>query len=90
MLKNSERIQVDEGILNSIEGMLSKRSIAYQTQWILKKYFVSKCDGDKCRLFFIIDIVRKTLGIKMTNSGPSFHIAKILVDAFGKIGKKTR
>ena len=44
-------IQVDEGLLNSMEGTLSNHSIAYQTQQILNKYFVSKCDGDKCRLF---------------------------------------
>ena len=38
-----------------------------------------------------MNIVRKNLGIKMVrNSGPSSHIVKILVDAFGKIGKKTR
>ena len=47
-----KRIQVDER-LNSIEGTLSKRSIAYQTQQILNKYFDSKCDGDKCKLFFV-------------------------------------
>ena len=46
-----KHIQVDEGLLNSIEAMLSKRSIDYQTQQILNKYFVSKCDGDKSRLF---------------------------------------
>ena len=27
-----KHIQVDEGLLNSIEGTLSKRSITYQTQ----------------------------------------------------------
>ena len=47
-----KRMQVDEGLLNSIEGTLSKHSIYYQTQQILNKYFVSKCDGDKCRLFY--------------------------------------
>jgi hypothetical protein len=30
--RTPKRIQVDEGLLNSIEGTLSKRSIAYQTQ----------------------------------------------------------
>ena len=75
--------------------MLSKCSIAYQTQHILNKYFVSKCDGDKCRLFLSLlkyrgmNIVRKLLGIKMINtSGPSSHIVKILVDAFGKMLEK--
>ena len=38
-----------------------------------------------------MNIVRKHLGIEMIkNSGPSSHIVKILVDAFGKIGKNTR
>ena len=38
-----------------------------------------------------MNIVRKKLGIKMVkNYGPSSHIVKSLVDAFGKIGKKTR
>ena len=44
-------IQVDEILLNYIEGTLSKHSIAYQSQQILDKYFDSKSDGDKCRLF---------------------------------------
>src|SRR5713101_9724955 len=77
--------------------MLSKRGIAYQTQQTINKYFVSKCDGDKCRLFLSLlksrgmNIVRKSLGIKMIKtSGPSSHIVKSLVDAFGKIGKNTR
>ena len=35
------RIQADEGLLNSIEGTLSKRSIDYQNHQILKEYFVS-------------------------------------------------
>ena len=90
-------IQVDESLLNSIEGTLSKRSIAYQTQQILDKYFDSKSDGDKCRLFLSLlksrsmNIVRKKLGLKMVkNFGPGSHIVKSLVDAFGKIGKKTR
>ena len=66
--RNPKSIQVDEGLLNSIEGTLSKRSIAYQTLQILNKYFVSKCDGDKCRLFLSLlksrgmNIVRKSLG----------------------------
>ena len=95
--RTPKRIQVDEGLLNSIEGTLSKRSIAYQTQQILNKYFEEKCDGDKCRLFLSLlksrsmNIVRKSLGIKMIKpSGPSSHIVKSLVDAFGKIGKNTR
>ena len=37
--RNPKRIQVDEILLNSIEGTLSKCSIAYQTQQILNKYF---------------------------------------------------
>ena len=38
-----------------------------------------------------MNIVRKKLGIKMVkNYGPISHIVKRLVDAFGKIGKKTR
>ena len=38
-----------------------------------------------------MNIVRKSLGIKMINtSGPSSHIIKSLVYAFGKIGKNTR
>ena len=83
--------QIDESILNSIKGTLSNRSIAYQTQEILNKYFISKCDGDKCRLFLSflksrgMNIVRKLLGIKMIkHSGPSSHIVKILVDALVK------
>ena len=79
------------------KSTLSKCSIAYQTQQILNKYFDSKCDGDKCRLFLSLlkyrgmNIVRKSLGIKMIKaSGPSSHIVKSLVDAFGKIGKNTR
>ena len=95
--RTPKRIQVDESLLNSIEGTLSKCSISYQTQKILDKYFDSKSDGDKCKLFLSLlksrsmNIVRKNLGIKMVkNSGPSSHIVKSLVDAFGKIGKKTR
>ena len=49
--RTPKHIQVDEGLLNSIEGTLSKHSILYQTQQILNKYFVYKCDGDKCKLF---------------------------------------
>ena len=38
-----------------------------------------------------MNIVRKSLGIKMIKAfGPSSRIVKILVDAFGKIGKNTR
>ena len=92
-----KHIQVDEGLLNSSEVTLTIRSIAYQTQQTLNKYFVSKCDGDKCRLFLSLlksrgmNIVRKSLGIKMIKPyGPSSHIVKSLVDAFGKIGKNTR
>ena len=37
-----------------------------------------------------MNIARKSLGIKMIKtSRPSSHIVKILVDAFGKIGKNT-
>ena len=38
--RNLKRIQVDEGLLNSIEGTLSKRSIAYQTQQILDNILI--------------------------------------------------
>ena len=37
-----------------------------------------------------MNTVRKKLGIKMINNfGPSSRIVKILVNAFGKIGKST-
>ena len=36
-------------------------------------------------------VIRKLLGTKMIKPyGPSSHIVKSLVDAFGKIGKNTR
>ena len=94
--RTPRHIQFYESLLNSIEGTLSKCSIAYQTQKILDKYFDSKFDGDKSRLFLSLlksrsmNIVRKMLGIKMVrNSGPSSYILISLVDSFGKIGKKT-
>ena len=38
-----------------------------------------------------MNIVRKSLGINMIKtSGPSSHIVKSLVDAFGKIDKNTQ
>ena len=43
--------QIDESLIGSLEGMLSKCSIAYQNQEILVNYFDSKCDGYKCILF---------------------------------------
>ena len=92
--RTPKRIQVDEGILNSIEGTLSKRSIAYQTQHILNKYFVSECDGDKCRLFLSLlksrcrIIVRRKLRINMISISEPSHIVKILVISFNKIVKK--
>lgn len=92
-----KHIQFDEGLVSSLEGTLSKCAIAYQTQQIVNKYFYSKCDGDKCRLFLSLlksrcmTVVKRKLGINMiNNSGPSSHIVKILVDAFSTIGKKTR
>ena len=94
--RTPKRIQVDEELINSMEGTLSKRSIAYQTRQILNQYFDSKCDGDKCRLFLSLlksrgmNIVRKSLRIKMIKaSGPISHIVKILVDSFSKICKNT-
>ena len=87
--RTPKRIQVDEGLLNSIEGTLSKHSIAYQTQQILNKYFEEKCDGDKRRLFLSLlksrgmNIVRKSLWIKMIKPyGPSSHIVKRLSRCF--------
>ena len=52
--RTPKRIQIDESLIGSLEGTLSKRSIAYQAQQILFNYFDSKCDGDKCRSFFIV------------------------------------
>ena len=44
-------IQIDESLIGSLEGTLSKHSIGCQAQQILVNYFDSKCDGDKCILF---------------------------------------
>ena len=93
--RNPKRIQIDESLIGSLEGTLSKRSIAYQAQHILVNYFDSKCDGDKCRLFILLlksrsmNVVRKNLRIKMINrSEPSSHVVRSLVDAFSTIGNK--
>jgi len=95
-LRTLKRIQVDEGIVSSLEGTLSKHTISYQMQQITNKYFHSKCDGDTFRLFLSLlksrcmNVVRRKKGIKMINNyEPSSHIVKILVDAFSTIGKKT-
>ena len=67
--RNPKRIHIDESLIRSLEGTLSKRSIAYQSQQILVNYFYSKCDGDKCRLFISLlkyramTVVRKKLRI---------------------------
>ena len=52
--RTPKHIQIDESLIGSLEGMLSKCSIAYQDQQILVNYFDSKCDGDKCRLFIFV------------------------------------
>ena len=90
-------IHIDESLIGSLEGTLSKHSIAYQAQQILVNYFDSKCDGDKCRLFISLlksrsmTVVRKNLRIKMINSSePSSYVVRSLVDAFSNIGKKSR
>ena len=75
-------IEIDESLIGSLEGTLSKRIIAYQTQQILVNYFDSKCDGDKCRLFISslksrsMTVVRKNLRIKMINSLTKFLCCK--------------
>ena len=88
-LANSRRrtpkhIHIDESLIGSLEGMLSKRDIAYQYQQILVNYSDSKCDGDKFRLFISLlksssmIAVSRNLRIKMINSfEPSSHIVKI-------------
>ena len=88
-------IQIDESLIGSLEGTLSKHNIEYQAQQILVSYFDSKCDGDKCILFISLlksrsmTFVRKNLRIKVINSSkPSSHVVKSLVDAFSSIGKK--
>ena len=95
--RNPKRIQIDESLIGSLEGTLSKRSIAYQAQQILVNYFDSKCDGDKCRLFILLlksrsmTVVRKKLRIKMINSSePSSYVVRSLLDAFSHIGNKSR
>ena len=89
-------IQINESLIGSLEGTLSKRSIAYQAQQILVNYFHSKCDGDKCRLFksllksSCMTIVRKNLRIKMINSyEPISYVVRSLLDAFSNVGKKS-
>ena len=93
--RTPKRIQIDESLIGSLEGTLSKHSIAYQAQQILVNYFDSKYDGDKCRLFISLlkstssTIVRKNLRIKMINSSePSSHVVRSLADAFSTIGNK--
>ena len=88
-------IQINESVIGSLEGTLSKCSIAYQAQQILANYFDYKCDGDKCRLVISllksrsVTVVRKKLRIKMINSyEPSSYVVRSLVDAFSNIGKK--
>ena len=39
-----KRIQINDNIIDLLEGMLSMCSNEYQTQHILAKYFDSKCD----------------------------------------------
>ena len=76
-------IQIDESLIGSLEGTLSKRNIAYQAQHILVNYFDSKCDGDKCRLFLSLlksrcmIVVKRNLRINRINSyEPSCHIVR--------------
>ena len=86
---------MNEIIIGSLEGTLSKCRIAYQSQQILVNYFDSKCDGDKCRLFISLlklksmTFVRKILRIQIINSSePSSHVFRSLVDAFSTIENK--
>ena len=64
--RTPKHIQIDESPIGLLEGMLSKRSIVYQSQQMLVNYFDYKCDGDKCRFFISLlksrsmTIVRKT------------------------------
>ena len=90
-------IQVDECALESLEGKLPDRTILYQTFKILKQYFESKSDAGKCQLLLsllksrCLVIARKFLGIKRVRGlETSNHIVRNLVDAFQKIGQKTR
>ena len=95
--RTPKRIQVDECALASLEGKLHDRTIRYQTFKIIKQYFESKYDAGKCQLLLsllksrCLAIVRKILGIKtVRGSETSNHIVRNLVDAFQKIGRKTR
>ena len=79
--RTPKRIQIDESVIGSLEGTISNRSIAYQSQQILVNYFDSKCDGDKFKLFISLlkyrsmNVVRKNLRINMINSSePSSHV----------------
>ena len=69
-----KRILINACIIGFLEGMMSQSSIAYQTQHILDKYFDSKSDGDKCRLFLSLlksrsmIVVRRNITIKMINT----------------------
>ena len=56
--RTPKHIHIDESLIGSLEGMLSKHSIAYQSQQIPVNYFDSKCDGYKCRLFILLSKLR--------------------------------
>ena len=95
--KTPKHIQVDKCSLASLEGKLPDRTIRYQFFKITKQYFESKSDAGKCQLLLsllksrCLAVVRKILGIKtVRGSETSNHIVRNLVDAFQKIGRKTR
>ena len=95
--RTPRHIQVDECALASLEGKLPDQTIHYQTFKIINQYFESKSDAGKCQLLLsllksrCLAIVRKILGIKIVRgSETSNHIVRNLVDAFQKIGRKTR
>ena len=90
-------IQVDESGLASLEGKLLDRTIHYQILKTIKQYFESKSNVGKCQLLLsllksrCLVVVREILGIKIVRgSETSNHIVRNLVDAFQKIGRKTR
>lgn len=89
-------LQVDESGIMSLEGKLPNWTIHYQYFKIIKKYFKSKFDASKYKLSFSLlksrslTVARIILGIKTIKGlETSNHIAKILVDAFQKLGRKT-
>ena len=45
--RTPKRIQINESLIGSLEGTMSKHSIAYQCQQILVNYFDTKFNGDK-------------------------------------------